>query len=359
MNKKILVICPFPQQKAAGQRLKYEQYLDDWRAEGHQVDVSSFMDLPMWDIVYTKGNLLKKIAGTIRGTVRTWRAVLRIPRYDIVYIFMYVSPVGTSFFERMARILAKKTLYDIEDNVMLQQSNELNPITRILRAKSKFDYLIKNADHVISSSPSLNDFCKEKNRFAKATYISASMDTERFIPVNKYTNGEKIVIGWTGTFSSRIYLDLLRPVFTELKKKRDFSLLVIGNFDYSFAEMDLEVIKWTAETEVEDLQKMDIGVYPLPNDEWVSGKSGLKAIQYMSIGIPAVATKAGTTPTIIDHMVDGCLVETQEDWVNMLVALIDDPTLRKRIGVQARITAENRFSKHAIKSEYLSIINNL
>ena len=40
--KKILILCPYPEGKAAGQRLKYEQYFDDWTQEGYEITVSSF-----------------------------------------------------------------------------------------------------------------------------------------------------------------------------------------------------------------------------------------------------------------------------------------------------------------------------
>ena len=31
IKKKILIICPYPEGQAAGQRLKYEQYFDYWK----------------------------------------------------------------------------------------------------------------------------------------------------------------------------------------------------------------------------------------------------------------------------------------------------------------------------------------
>ena len=358
-KKKLLIICPFPQGVAAGQRLKYEQYFDQWRAEGYNITVSSFMDMPMWKVVYIKGNILKKFLGTLRGYLRTWAALITVPRYNGIYIFMYVMPVGTSLPERITRYLAKKVIYDIEDNVIIQQKNELNAITKLLRGKDKFEFLIRNADHVITSSPFLNDDCLKKNKYAKCTYISSSMDTARFLPVNTYTNDRKPVIGWTGTFSTKIYLDLLRPVFIELKKERDFKLLVIGNFAYDFPEMDLEVIQWTSEHEVADLQQMDIGVYPLPINDWVLGKSGLKAIQYMTIGIPTVATDVGTTPMLITHMQNGCLVKTNLEWIEALKQLIDDPALRREMGTAARRHIEANYSKDIIKDRYISVLNNV
>ncbi|MEO6831511.1 MAG: glycosyltransferase [Chitinophagaceae bacterium] len=356
-KRKLLVICPFPQGVAAGQRLKYEQYFDHWRSEGFTIKVSSFMDLAMWKIVYSKGKNIGKIIGTIRGFIRTWLTVCTVPFYDGVYIFMYVAPIGTSLPERVTRLLAKKIVLDIEDNVMGEQKVGMNFITRLLRSKGKFDYLIRKADHVITSSSFLNDDCLKANEKGKCTYISSSMDTARFTVVNEYNNNDKVVIGWTGTFSSSVYLDLLRPVFLELKKQRDFKLLVIGNFEYDFPEMDLEVIQWTAKDEVTDLQRFDIGVYPLPFDDWVLGKSGLKAIQYMTIGIPAVATNVGTSPMLITNMENGCLVKTEEDWVSTLKFLIDNPETRKVIGTAARKTILEKYSKEAIKHQYLDVLN--
>ena len=119
-------------------------------------------------------------------------------------------------------------------------------------------------------------------------------------------------------------------------RRRAFRLRVIGNFDYGLEGVDLEVIRWTAEREVEDLQAIDIGVYPLPLEDWVTGKSGLKAIQYMAFGIPCVATKVGTTPMLIRDGENGLLVRTRAEWVSALERLLDDPELRRRVGEQAR-----------------------
>ena len=358
-KKRILIICPFPQGVAAGQRLKYEQYLNHWRENGYDITISSFMDMPMWEIVYTPGNYVLKVLGTLRGHCRRLRDIFGVSRYDLVYIFMWVTPLGSSFFERLYRLLSRRLVYDIEDNIVMVKGNVLNSFVTMLKGQGKAKYLIKNADHVVSSSPFLNDYCLGINRRKASTFISSSVNINRFVPTNTYNNKKLVTIGWTGTFSSKIYLDLLRDVFLELNKRIEFKLRVIGNFQYDLPGIDLEVIQWSKETEVEDLQGIDIGVYPLVQDDWVMGKSGLKAIQYMSFGLPTVATNVGTTPKIIEHMANGWLVKTEEEWIEALEELIKNPQLRRDLGEAARLTVLENYSTDVVKSTYLSILNNV
>ena len=359
-NLRILVICPYPQGVAAGQRLKYEQYFADWKSAGYDVKVSSFMDQSMYDVVHAPGHLQAKLLGTIRGHIRRLRDLFWIRSFDLVYVFMYVTPIGTSIIERLTRALARRLVYDLEDNALVGQNmarkDNPNPFTRLLRGRGKVRFLIRAADHVITSSPLLNEICLATNRAGRCTYISSSVDADRFVPANRAADGRPVTIGWTGTFSSKPYLDLLRPVFEVLSKRREFKLRVIGNFDYALPGVDLEVIRWTAEREVEDMQGIDIGVYPLTIDDWVTGKSGLKAIQYMAFGLPCVATDVGTTPMIIRDGENGLLVRTQSEWVAALERLIDDPALRRRLGEQARHDAVAKYSLKTVAADYRRVL---
>lgn len=362
-RRRLLVLCPYPYGVAAGQRLKFEQYYDDWRSAGWDVDIAPFMDLALWRVLYERGYLAMKILGVVKGYVRRIRDLFWVRKYDLVYVHMYVTPLGTTLFERIVRALAKRLVYDVEDNVMANVDhvggNNPNPLVRFLRASSKYRFLIRRADHVVTSSPALNERCEAMNRHEACTYISSSVDPERYEPAYRYTNEDIVTIGWTGTFSSRAYLDLLRPVLQKLAGERSFRLRVIGNFDYELPGVDLEVVRWTAEREIEDLQAIDIGLYPLPVDEWVSGKSGLKAIQYMMMAIPCVATDVGTTPLIIGNGENGLLVRTEDEWVRALTRLLDDPDLRRRLGKAARRDAVEKYSTNAIAAHYRQVLSNV
>jgi glycosyltransferase involved in cell wall biosynthesis len=355
----MLVLCPHPIGVAAGQRLKFEQYYDDWRSAGWDISVSPYMDMALWSVLHEHGHVTAKIVGALKGLLRRIADLPRIARADLVYCFMYVTPVGTTLFERLTRKLARRLVYDIEDNLLVGYGVKIdfpNPLLRLLKGAGKAKFLIREADHVITSSPALAETCRTMNRDGASTYISSSVDTDRFIPAPSREPGSMITIGWTGTFSTRVYLDLLRPVFQQLARRRKFRLRVIGNFDYELPGVDLEVIRWTAEREVEDLQAIDIGVYPLALVDWVSGKSGLKAIQYMAFGIPCVATNVGTTPRLIRDGENGLLVRTDDEWLAALERLIDDPALRRRLGDQARKDAVEKYSTRAVARDYRHVL---
>lgn len=362
MKPRILVLCPYPQGVAAGQRLKYEQYLDDWRAAGFGVTVAPFMDRSLWDVLYQPGHLAAKAAGVLRGHLRRMRDLWKVPFYDLVYIHMNVTPLGSTTFERIVRALARRVVFDLEDNVIGAQGDTTrnpNPVLRYIKGVGKARYLVRVADCVVASSPTLADRCRAKNRNRASVYISSSVDTDRFVPATSYDTSRKVTIGWTGTFSTSPYLDLLRPVFKRLAERVDFRLKVIGNFEWTLNGIDLEVVRWSAEREVTDLQAFDIGVYPLATDDWVTGKSGLKAIQYMAFGLPTVATDAGTTPEIIQDGKNGLLVRSEDEWVNALERLVRDPALRRKLGEAARRDAVERYSTKALATEYRHVLKNV
>jgi glycosyltransferase involved in cell wall biosynthesis len=346
---------------APGQRLKFEQYYDDWRASGFDVEVAPFMDMSLWRILFERGHLAGKLMGVARGYLRRVRDLLRVPGYDLVYCHMYVTPLGTSLAERVLRRLSRRLVYDVEDNVMSHMNrvgrDHPNPLLRFVRGSAKYRYLVRVADHVVASSPALRDRCAELNRKGASTYVSSSIDADRFQPAARYENDHLVTIGWTGTFSTRPYLDLIRSVLQELARGRRFRLRVIGNFDYQLPGVDLEVIRWSAEREIEDLRGIDIGIYPLPNDEWVSGKSGLKAIQYMMMGLPCVATGVGTTPLIIRNGENGLLAMSDDEWLDALTRLIDEPDLRRRLGETARKDAVAKYSTAVIAAQYRAILS--
>ena len=120
-KKKILVLCPYPEGEAAGQRLKYEQYFNFWREAGYEVVVSSFMNQEMWKVLYKEGFLIKKILGVIKGNLIRTRDLFRLKEFDIVYIHQWTTPFGSVIYDWVLRSLAKKIVFDLEDFIFLDR----------------------------------------------------------------------------------------------------------------------------------------------------------------------------------------------------------------------------------------------
>jgi L-malate glycosyltransferase len=356
-SKKLLIICPYPEGVAPSQRLKYEQYFDEIRKEGWEITVEPFINTSFWKIIYKKGAFLQKAFFTIKAYIRRLLLLHEIKDYDVIYVHLWVTPFGPPIFEKWIRKRSKKMIYDIDDLVYLKsEKNKAHPLVALIKGRKKPLYLIQAADHVITCTPYLDEFVRKFN--TNTTDISSTVDTEeKYVVANNYSNEKPVIIGWSGSLSTSKYFYLLEKVFKKLAETHSFQIKVMGDPHVTIQGLNIESIEWKNEYEMEVLKSFDIGVYPLPEEEWVLGKSGLKAIQYMALGIPTVATAIGANFRVIENGVSGFLVENESEWVEALSKLIEDPGLRAKMGAEARKRVEEQFSVKANAATYLGILN--
>ena len=358
----MLVLCPFPRDTAAGQRLKYEPYFDDWRAQGWDIDVSPFCDRQLWRVLYQPGGIGAKVLGTVRGYARRLADLGRLRRYDLVYVYLWVTPLGPALFERLVLRLARAVVYDLEDNIVAGQEpradNHPNPLVRWLKGAGKARVMVARADAVIVASPYLVGPARARNLARQVRCIPPSLDTDRICPVScARAPGARVVIGWTGTFSSRIYLDDIAGALRALARRVPFTLRVIGNFDYAIDGVVCEVVRWSAAHEARDLQSLDIGIYPLRDDVWTRGKAGLKIIQYQAAGLPCVASHVPLSAVQLRDGESGFLVRDHAEWVDRLERLVRDADLRRRMGAAGRADAVALYSRSAIAPAYRAVLD--
>lgn len=356
--KHILVICPYPENRAPSQRLKYEQYFSSWRNEGFKIEVSSFVSIALWSKLYIKGHWYIKIFQTLKGYYNRIKDLKRLPKYDIIYISLWVTPFGWPLFEYLFYKRNKNIIYDIDDLVYLGHSSKANRFFKIIKGQKKMPYLMAKAKHVIVCTPMLEAYARKFNSLVSD--ISSTINTDIYVPVNTYTQSNPIVLGWSGSHSTAPYLKLLAPVLLRLAKVRNFKLIVMGDANFNIDGLQqIQALDWSEEIELKTLQSFDIGLYPLPDEPWVHGKSGLKALQYMALGIPAIATAIGANYRIIEHGISGILVHNEDEWFYQLCKLIDNAAYRKQIGLAGRTCVEAYYSVNANKAHYLKILNTL
>jgi L-malate glycosyltransferase len=358
--KRILVLCPSPPGTAPTQRLKYEQYFSLLEKKGYSFTISAFQTQRCWKIVYKTGYryVLEKIFWYFLGYVKRFLDLFRAPFYDAVFVNLWGTPLGKPYYEHLLLLMNDNLIYDIDDMVYMKEFEHAKQnFFQRLKGSKKPLTLMKYARYVITCTPKLEEVALSLNKYGNVIDISSTLDTEIFTPIQLYKQNDPVTLGWTGTHSTLSYLELLQPILSEVSRQRNIRLLVIANRKYSMKDVPTEYIEWNKQSEVQDLHRIEIGLYPVLPSEWALGKSSLKALTYMAVGIPFVATAFGTNFRIMKDGEEGFLAKDKDEWVQRIIQLIDDAELRKRMGQAGRKTLETSFSIKANFQKYLSIFD--
>jgi glycosyltransferase involved in cell wall biosynthesis len=204
----------------------------------------------------------------------------------------------------------------------------------------KTDALIRWAKVVTCGNRSIAEYVAGKG--ARARIIPTVVDTEKFRPAERMVENEPPVLGWIGTHSTFPFLEMIFPALQKLALTHSFKLKVIGAGveEIKLPGVEVESLEWKLEREIEDFQSFDIGLYPMDRErygiEWVAGKSGFKAIQYMSVGIPYVTTPIAASAEIGEVGVTHFGASTEAEWQESLAKLIADAHLRRMMGEAGR-----------------------
>ncbi len=336
---RVLALVPYPTGRSPGQRYRIEQWTRLLRAEGVEVLFLPFLSRRAMEILYQPGYGVMKVVETVRGYLKRLRQVIKPPSADVVFVYREASLLGPPWIERLVS-WRLPLVFDFDDAIYLADTSVANGWSRILKPQGKAKAICQFANHVTVGNEVLAAFAREHAR--RVTVVPSTIDTD-FYQVRPRARNRVPVIGWTGSETTVPYLTALAPALRRLRGKRDFELRVIG------AKVDIEgltvrCLPWRAETEPDDLRGLDVGLMPLPDDEWSRGKCGMKALQYMALGIPPVVSPVGANATIVRDAVNGFYAGTEAEWIDRLALLLEDESLRQSLGREARRTVEESYS---------------
>lgn len=209
--------------------------------------------------------------------------------------------------------------------------------------RCKIPKLITMSQHVIVGNDYLRDYALKFN--PHVSVIPTVVDTERYKPKEDYHAQGQVNIGWMGLAYNLSYLKQLEGTFQKLKLEvGNCILIVISSQGLIMKGIETIFKPWSYDNEVEAIQGLDIGIMPLPDDEWAKGKCGLKVLQYMACGVSVVASSVGVNTDIIKDGENGLLAATEKDWLKKLTLLARDEELRRKLGQKGRETVEDRYS---------------
>lgn len=255
----------------------------------------------------------------------------------------------------LLRPMKNKIIFDFDDAVFLPAFDETTWFFKRWRRHRKFVRALRASALVICASDYLAGVCR--NLAFEATVIPTAVPLDRYYAGPVSRGDGTFMIGWIGTGPNLRYLNVIRPVLKRLNEKFPIVLKVISSEAPAISECPVAFKRWRWEDEADDLASLDVGIMPLTDDPWTRGKAGFKALQYMAAGLPAVCSNVGANREIIQHGENGFLVNTLDEWVEVLGNLAFDKDLRRRIGEKARARVAQKYSLEVIAPRVVEAIS--
>jgi glycosyltransferase involved in cell wall biosynthesis len=340
---RVLAIVPSLFDTSPGQRYRIEQWEPILKGFGIELKYAPFETPELRELLYRPGNIGGKLAAVARGLGNRARDLRSVLDFDAVYVFREAALLGPAWFESKISRSGVPMVFDFDDAIFVAYKSPSNGYLSFLKYPGKTATICARSTHVIAGNQYLADYALRVNK--NVTIIPTTIDTDKYVLANIERSGSDVLtIGWSGSHSTAQHLDTVRDVITELAANERFRLRVIGAPDYRIEGVDVDSIPWRSVSEVEDLRPIDIGIMPLPDDRWSKGKCGLKALQYMALGIPTIVSPVGVNSTIINDGENGFIAGTPSEWITKIKALMRSPELRRRIGDAGRRTVEEHYS---------------
>jgi len=251
----------------------------------------------------------------------------------------------------LIRLQKANTLYDLDDAEYLRQP------TKTLH------FFLRNCSAVSVGSSFLEKYCASYNN--NVFILSSAVPDHGIV---KEQRNSKLCIGWLGStgdgnliaqdFSHKKSLfNILFPAI----KRLDFpcKLILLGVVlksdkieileyfkDYGNIELEIpEGLSWKDDGWVyERIREFDIGVAPLLDHEFNRAKSAFKEKQYLSCGIPSVASDIGENSKFIVQNLNGILCTGSGDFFHAMEKISKMPAEDYRRMIYAAVNSKDKFS---------------
>lgn len=340
----VLTLIPNRYGFAPGQRGSIELWEQVLKPAGIRLHWAPFETERLREILYKPGHTFEKAAEMLRGYVERVRLLGRLDDYDAVFVYREAALLGPALLEkRIAR--RKPIIYQLDDPLYVPYRSPSNGYLSYLKFFGKIADIIRMSKVVIVNSSHIREFAAQFNR--NIWQVPSIVDTNTYVYRPEPEDLGRVTVGWSGSPTTVKNIQVVAGALRALQRKVDCGVHLIGGTQFDLPGVEHTAQAWRAETEVEDLRRMQVGMVPLPVNEWNKRKFYMKTAQYMALGIPPVCTPMGSNPEVIEEGRTGFLAATDEEWVERLALLVSDGGLRREMSRRAAEVARERFSLEA------------
>jgi glycosyltransferase involved in cell wall biosynthesis len=287
--------------------------------------------------------------------------LLKLMSYNIIYFQKRYSEIDIKL-NKLARLLGKKTIFDIDD---APGGTKLST-----EAEKQAIEMIKTSSAVIVGSHKLRDFAQDFNKHVYL--IHSSINLNYYKPRKEKKDRNYNTLGWIGNGINykNDLLTFIEPI-EELGREHNIRLALIGALGqeeiyHNFGKMKnvtvqiIDSIDWANPIAVPSaISDFDIGLYPLLNNKYNQYKCGFKALEYMAMEIPVVANSVAENKFIVENGKDGFLISNESNWKEYISYLIENKNIREKMGKEGRSKIENNYSLEVCANKLINVFERI
>ncbi len=341
---KVLALIPSQKGYSPGQRGSIELWENSLAESDIFIDYAPFETDKLRQILHTGGNNFTKVEEMMRGYVNRLRLLRKLDEYDAVFIYREAALLGPAFLERLVA-RRKPIIYQLDDPLYIPYRSPSNGYLSYLKFFGKVKEIIRISKSVIVNSTHIKEFAHQYN--ANVWQVPSIVDTNQFKYKPFENDRERVCVGWSGSPTTLRNIELVERPLQVISDRNICDIHFIGGLDFNLTGVNCSTQSWNRDTEVSDLQKIQIGLVPLPDNPWNKHKFIMKTAQYLALGIVPIGTPMASNPEVIEHGEIGFLAETDDDWIDSIDRLVNDTDLRTAMSIKAVEKARSHYSLEA------------
>ena len=261
-----------------------------------------------------------------------------VRRYDAVLIQKKLFRSGRV---RQLRRSTPHLIYDIDDAIWHPHGKEHSFFTN-LRNRWRLKAVARAADVCICANNVLAEHMRQMTD--RVTIVPLALDGNRWHKKGEIESSAVVRVGWSGHPVNLPYLEAIEPALVQVQLENpNVEFAVFCGKAPAFRKLKYRHIRFQPDTEVEAVSSFDIGILPLPPGPFAAGKSPIKGLQYMAIGIPTVLTPMEATREMSREGETALFASTNEEWQRAINTLVRDSAARARMGTRARAVFESTY----------------
>lgn len=221
------------------------------------------------------------------------------------------------------------------------------------------EWFVDAMDGFILSSPAQEaGFVSRGQAFCT---IGTPVINRRFRKTYRNRNRNAVQLVWQGYRTNASCMMVLHPIVERVSRELGRAVSLVYHCDRPperSTDPGVRFQQWKVSDWERMLVTSDIGVVIKPPDDPAQQqKPPTKIISYMAAGLPVVCTPSEADRRVIEHGRTGFFAESEDEWYETLMELVNDWELRERIGRAAREHVLGEYGIDKIAGEYLDFVD--